>query len=100
MAMDLPRSSADDVADALARLDDAERELANWRAHLRRAARGANPGVLDQARRSARIVGACIDGARDLTADARYRAADEADDAPADAASARAFATTSLRSVS
>lgn len=94
--MDLPRSSADDVADALARLDDAERELANWRAHLHRAARGANPGVLDQARRSARIVGACIDAARDLTGAARYRAADEVDAA----ASARAFATTSLRSVS
>jgi hypothetical protein len=60
MAQPDTRTYSDDVTDALALLDDAQREINNWRAHLN--ALHANPsyGVARQASRSAAIVGNAI----------------------------------------
>jgi hypothetical protein len=60
MAADIPRTAADDALDALRKLDDAEREIHSWQAHLQRVA--AEPGLPAtlQARRSAGIVAAVV----------------------------------------
>lgn len=60
MAMDLPRTVADDVADALAALDAAQREITHWRAHLHHIRADAGPGAALAARRCARIVAAVV----------------------------------------
>lgn len=60
MAADLIRTTSDDVADALAALDAAVRELENWRAHLQQAVADPAPGVAMQARRSACVVSCLV----------------------------------------
>jgi hypothetical protein len=70
MSAEILRTSRDDALDGLRKLDDAEREIRSWRAHLERvAAEPSLPATL-QARRSARIVAAVVGEADGLTHDA------------------------------
>jgi hypothetical protein len=60
MAAHVTRTAHDDALDGLRKLDDAEREMRSWRAHLERvAAEPSLPATL-QARRSAGIVAAVV----------------------------------------
>jgi hypothetical protein len=72
MAQPCTRTYCDDAADALALLDDAQRELANWRAHLNALASDPqpNPGRALQAKRCGEIVAAAINAAACNTRDA------------------------------
>lgn len=60
MAADIHRTATDDATDALAALDAAARELANWRAHLARVQRDPSFAAALQARRSAQVVAEVI----------------------------------------
>lgn len=73
MAQPCTRTYADDVTDALTLLDDVEREIKNWRAHLN--ALKANPGYGQglQAIRSAEIVRNAVNTATCDTARATDR---------------------------
>lgn len=72
MAQPCTRTYADDVTDALALLDAAQREIKNWRAHLNALADDPepSPGRAHQARRCGEIVAAAINGAVCNTRDA------------------------------
>ena len=80
MATDMLRDAADDARDALAALDEAEREIPRWRAQLARVATTGLVGDALQARRCAGIVFATIGEARCHTISAVAHA-----DVPADA---------------
>lgn len=75
MAADIPRTAGDDAHAALRKLDDAEREIRSWRAHLRRVIAEPEVPVAMQAVRCATIVTAVVDEARGLTHDALLRSA-------------------------
>lgn len=60
MAADIHRTATDDATDALAALDAAARELANWRAHLARVQRDPSFAAALQASRSALVVSGVI----------------------------------------
>ena len=80
MACDIPRTARDDARDALAALDDAEREIVHWRAHLERVWGGGELPVALQARHCAAIVAALVS-----EADAHTRAAVRRAGVPVDA---------------
>lgn len=83
MAADIIRTARNDALDGLRKLDDAERELQSWRAHLQRvAAEPSLPATL-QARRSAGIVTAVVSEALGFTRDAVCHAEVPADALPA-----------------
>lgn len=69
MALIPPRTPADDVADALRRLDALERELPNLRAHLQRAYTDPQACAM-HAERVGRIVAAIADEVVAFTRDA------------------------------
>lgn len=73
MATDILRTARDDALDALQKLDEAERELINWRAHLLRVVTvdpmTELPTTL-QARRCASIVACAVETAVECTKDA------------------------------
>jgi len=73
MATIIERTATDDVTDALSALRDIERYTCDLRTHLEAASRQnpPEPGTLDAARHVVRIVGACVDGTRDLIVSAR-----------------------------
>jgi hypothetical protein len=60
VAANIHRTATDDATDALAALDAAARELANWRAHLLRVQRDPTFPAALQARRSAQVVAGVI----------------------------------------
>jgi hypothetical protein len=64
-------------------LDQAEREITHWRAHLERLQAGAQVPVAMQARRCASIVSALVGDAVNRTADAVCHAELPADALPA-----------------
>jgi hypothetical protein len=70
MAQPCTRTYADDVTDALTLLDDAQREIKNWRAHLNALREDPNPGRARQAQRCGEIVAAAINAAVCNTRDA------------------------------
>lgn len=67
MAVDVVTTSEQLAVDALAQLAAAEREMANWRAHLSAVATGSSSGAGLAARRCACIVGNLVGEARALT---------------------------------
>lgn len=67
---DIPRSASDDARAALRKLDDAEREIVHWRAHLERVIAEPEVPVAMQAVWCATIVSTLTEDARDLTHDA------------------------------
>lgn len=74
MAKPCTRTPADEYADALNRLEAANRELTNWRAHLQAAAEALhNPGHRHAAENSARIVYDLVAEATALTHQAGQR---------------------------
>lgn len=83
MAIEIIRTTADDAHDALCALDEAEREIRRWRAHLERLNTGGNLATALQARRCANIVAACVNDAVNRTHDAVHHA-----ETPVDALSA------------
>jgi hypothetical protein len=83
MAADIVRTAPDDAHDALQALDQTEREIVRWRAHLERLQAGAQVPVAMQARRCASIVSALVSDATDRTADAVCHAELPADALPA-----------------
>lgn len=83
MAIEIIRTAADDAHDALRALDEAEREIRRWRAHLDRLNVSGSIADALQARRCASIVAACITDAVNRTRDAVCHA-----ELPADALSA------------
>ena len=74
MACDIPRTARDDARDALAALNEAERELVHWRAHLQRVWGGGELPVALQARHCAAIVAALVNDAEAHTRGAVRRA--------------------------
>jgi hypothetical protein len=70
MAADIIRTARDDALDGLRKLDDAEREIRSWRAHLERVAVEPSLPATLQARRSAGIVAAVVGEALGFTRDA------------------------------
>jgi hypothetical protein len=83
MAAEVIRTAPDDAHDALRALDQAEREITHWRAHLERLQAGAQVPVAMQARRCASIVSALVGDAVNRTADAVCHAELPADALPA-----------------
>jgi hypothetical protein len=83
MAADVIRTAAEDAHDALMALDQAQREITHWRAHLERVQAGAQVSVAMQARRCASIVSALVGDAVNRTADAVCHAELPADALPA-----------------
>jgi porphobilinogen deaminase len=83
VAADIVRTAPDDAHDALRALDQAEREITCWRAHLERLQAGAQVPVAMQARRCASIVSALVGDAVNRTADAVCHAELPADALPA-----------------
>lgn len=75
MAQPCTRTPTDDLSDAHRQIEDAERELANWKAHLVRAAQDPSYALILQAQRSGRIVRAAVIEAYDSTCDATSRLA-------------------------
>jgi predicted transcriptional regulator len=75
MVCDIPRTARDDALAALRKLDDTEREIRSWRAHLQRVIAEPEVPVAMQAVRCATIVTAVTDEARKLTHDALLRSA-------------------------
>jgi hypothetical protein len=73
MAQPCTRTYCDDVTDALTLLDDAQRELDNWRAHLNALATNPSYSRSLQALRSAAIVRNAIQTAACDTARAGER---------------------------
>jgi hypothetical protein len=67
MAADIPRTARDDAADALAALDEVEREIVRWRAHLVRVRDEPSLPAALQARRPADIVAALVREAHHCT---------------------------------
>ena len=82
MACDIPRTARDDARDALAALDNAERALVHWRAHLERVQAGGELADALQARRVGRTVTALVNDAEARTRGAVHRAEVPADALP------------------
>jgi hypothetical protein len=83
MAANIVRTAQDDAHEALQAIDQAQREIARWRAHLERVQAGAQVPVALQARRCASIVSALVGDATNRTADAVCHAELPADALPA-----------------